>query len=95
MAETFVGLTFQGVKFIGSNFTSNFDRQIVSGSPNWVKGTSVIENGSVKNTTTQYVKSTGAVINTGTNSLDPDALRTTINNPDGSNQSFAALTGVD
>jgi hypothetical protein len=93
MAETFVGLTFQGVKFIGSNFTSNFDRQIVSGSPNWVKGTSVIENGSVKNTTTQYVKSTGAVINTGTNSLDPDALRTTINNPDGSNQSFAALTG--
>ena len=79
MADTFVGLTFQGVKFIGSSFTSNFDYQMVAGSPTWLKGTSVMANGQIKTTTQQYTKSTGVINAHIVSKLDPDALRLSMN----------------
>lgn len=68
--------TLEGVQIIGSQFISPFDKEKIAGGTNWIRGTLTNADGMSVLEWTEYNKSSGATISTGTNRFYPDGIST-------------------
>lgn len=68
--------TLEGVQIIGSQFISPFDKEKITGGTNWIRGTLTNADGMSVLEWTEYNKSSGATVSTGTNRFYPDGIST-------------------
>lgn len=68
--------TLEGVQIIGSQFISPFDKEKIAGGTNWIRGTLTNADGMSVLEWTEYNKSSGVTVSTGTNRFYPDGIST-------------------